>query len=63
MTFTQQVYIDAIEKYKKEYHEIPSIRTISKLVLVNCPSTVFEMLKRLKNKGYNYKEMKNYENE
>lgn len=63
MTFTQKLYIEAIEKYKKEYYEIPTIRTIARLVGVNQPSTVFYMLKKLKEKGYDYKEMKNYENE
>ena len=63
MTFTQKLYIETIEKYKKENNEIPTIRTIACLVGVNQPSTVFYMLKKLKEKGYNYKEMKNDENE
>lgn len=63
MTFTQKLYIETIEKYKEENNKIPSIRTIAKLVGVNQPSTVFYMLKKLKEKGYDYKEMKNYENE
>lgn len=61
MTFTQQIYIDSIEKYKKEYCKVPSIRKITKMVGVTAPSTVFYMLKRLKEKGYDYKEMRNYE--
>lgn len=61
MTFTQQVYIDTIENYKKENCKVPSIRTIGALVGVNAPSTVFLMLKRLKEKGYDYKEMRDYE--
>lgn len=61
MTFVQQIYINTIEKYKKENYKIPSIRTIGALVGVNSPSTVFVMLKRLKEKGYDYKEMKNYD--
>ena len=63
MTFTQKLYIETIEKYKKENNEIPTIRTIAHLVGVNQPSTVFYMIKKLKEKGYNYKEMKKYENE
>lgn len=63
MTFTQKLYIETIEKYKEENHKVPTIRTIACLVGVNQPSTVFYMLKKLKEKGYNYKEMKNYENE
>lgn len=61
MTFTQKIYIETIEKYKKENHKVPSIRTIGALVGVNAPSTVFLMLKRLKEKGYNYKEMRDYD--
>lgn len=63
MTFTQKLYIETIEKYKEENNKIPSIRTIAELIGVYSPSTVFYMLKRLNRKGYNYKEMKNYENE
>lgn len=63
MTFTQKLYIETIEKYKEENHKVPTIRTIAYLVGVNQPSTVFYMLKKLKEKGYNYKEMKKYENE
>ena len=63
MTFTQKLYMETIEKYKEENHKVPTIRTIAHLVGVNQPSTVFYMLKKLKEKGYNYKEMKNYENE
>lgn len=63
MTFTQKLYIETIEKYKEENHKVPTIRIIAHLVGVNQPSTVFYMLKKLKEKGYNYKEMKKYENE
>lgn len=61
MTFTQKLYMETIEKYKEENYKVPTIRTIAYLVGVNQPSTVFYMLKKLKEKGYNYKEMKNYE--
>ena len=58
-SFTQTLYIKAIEKYKKEnYGEIPTMRKIAKLVGVNCPSSVHSMLKRLKEKGYDYKDGK-----
>ncbi len=63
MTFTQKIYMDTIEKYKEENHKVPTIRMIAKLVGVNRPSTVFYMVNKLKEKGYNYKEMRNYENE
>lgn len=61
MTFTQQLYIDVIEKYKKKYYQIPTIREIAILVGVSSPGTVYPMLKVLKEKGYNYKEMKDYD--
>lgn len=59
-SFTQKIYIDIIEKYKKEnYGEIPSIRKLAKMVGVNSSSTVWKMLRKLKEKGYNYKENTN----
>lgn len=61
MTFTQKLYIETIEKYKEENHKIPTIRAIADLVSVYSPSTVFYMLKKLKEKGYDYKEMRSYE--
>ena len=57
MTFTQNIYIEAIEKYKKEYGKVPTIRVIVKLVSVNSRGTVGGMLKRLKEKGYDYKKL------
>ena len=47
MTFIQNIYIEAIEKYKKEYGEVPTIRKIAYLVGVNSRGTVGGMLKRL----------------
>jgi len=61
MTFTQKIYMDTIEKYKEENNKVPTIRMIAKLVGVNRPSTVFYMVNKLKEKGYNYKEMRSYE--
>lgn len=63
MTFIQNIYMETIEKYKRENHKVPTIRMIASLVGVNQPSTVFYMVNKLKEKGYDYKEMRNYENE
>ena len=57
MTFIQNIYIEVIEKYKNEYGEVPTIRKIAYLVGVNSRGTVGNMLKRLKEKGYDYKKM------
>lgn len=57
MTFIQNIYIEVIEKYKKEYGEVPTITTIKHLVGVNSRGSVGGMLKRLKEKGYDYKKM------
>ena len=57
MTFIQNIYIEAIEKYKNEYGEVPTIRKIAYLCGVNSRGTVGGMLKRLKEKGYDYKKM------
>ena len=57
MTFIQNIYIEVIEKYKKEYGEVPTIKKIAQLVGVNSRGTVGGMLKRLKEKGYDYKKM------
>ena len=55
-TFMQRIYIEAIEKYKKRHYEIPKVREIADLVGVKSRGTVGDMLRRLKEKGYDYKE-------
>jgi Mn-dependent DtxR family transcriptional regulator len=55
-TFVQKIYIETIEKYKKENYQIPKISEIAELVGVKSRGTVGDMLKRLKEKGYDYKE-------
>ena len=55
-TFMQRIYIETIEKYKKRHYEIPKVREIADLVGVKSRGTVGDMLKRLKEKGYDYKE-------
>lgn len=55
-TFIQKIYIEAIEKYKKEYYQIPKVREIAELVGVKSRGTVGDMLRKLKKKGYDYKE-------
>ncbi len=57
MTFIQNIYIEAIETYKKEFGIVPTITIIKDLVGVNSRGTVGGMLKRLKEKGYDYKKM------
>ena len=54
-SFTQEIYFSAIEKYKKIYSKVPSIREIARLVGVSSPGTVYGVLKRMKAKGYDYK--------
>lgn len=58
-SFVQQIYIDAIEKYKSEnYGELPTVRKLAELVGVSSSGTVGGMLNRLKKKGYKMKEGK-----
>lgn len=55
-TFTQRMYIETIEKYKRDnYGKVPSIRELADAMNVSSSATVFDMLKRLKKKGYDYK--------
>lgn len=55
-TFMQRIYIKTIEKYKRKYCQIPKVREIADLVGVKSRGTVGDMLRRLKEKGYDYKE-------
>ena len=46
-------YIETIEKYKRDnYGKVPSIRELADAMNVSSSATVFDMLKRLKKKGY-----------
>lgn len=56
-TFMQRIYIRTIEKYKQKYYQVPKVREIADLVGVKSRGTVGDMLKRLKDKGYDYKEV------
>lgn len=55
-TFVQNIYIESIEKYKKEYHQIPKHREIAELVGVKSRGAIADMMKKLKEKGYDYRE-------
>lgn len=58
LTKTQLKYIEIIEEYKKEYCEIPTVRKIGSLIGNNSPATIHSMLRRLNEKGYDYKRMR-----
>ena len=55
LTDRQRDYIKIIENYKYKNKKTPTIRDICKLVNSNSPGTVQMMMKRLKNKGYNFR--------
>lgn len=54
MKFTerQQEYVDAIIEFVQEYRRLPSIRDIGYLVGVSSSATVFNMLQKLRSKGF-----------
>ena len=54
ITDTQLKYINTIERYKRDYKKIPTVRTIGALVGNKSTATTFYMLKELKKKGYDY---------
>ena len=53
-TSKQLQYIEAIENFKMYCKKIPTIREIAEMMEVNSPATVETMIKRLRNKGYEY---------
>ena len=56
LTKRELEYIFKIKEYKRNYKGIPSVRTICKLVGVRSVTTVYDMLKKLKLKGFDYTE-------
>lgn len=56
-TFTQKIYIDTIEKFKKEHpNEKLTTQKIAELVGVKSKASVYDMLQRLEGRGYYYKD-------
>lgn len=51
---TQQIYVEAINKLKRQNKKI-TMQSIADEVGVNSRATVHAMLKRLKEKGFDYK--------
>ena len=56
-TSVQLKYINSIEEYKKKNKAVPSIRDIDRLVNANSSATAYTMMQRLKEKGYDYREI------
>lgn len=58
LSYMQENYVEVIEDYKRKHSKVPTMRKIGELMGGLQASGVCQMLERLKNKGYDYSEVK-----
>lgn len=58
LTYVQKHYIEVIEDYKRKFNKVPTTREITYIIKGKYqPGSTGNMLKVLKEKGYDYKKM------